>query len=120
MSKSTGNVVDPDQYSSRALRMYLMFIGPYTEGGDWNDRGIVGVERFLKRFEEWMSKSGGDRIEEEIYTFEAQLNKDTTAFKFNKVVSGFMTFLNKHKHTSLVPSQRARLNRLLKIYAPQL
>lgn len=119
MSKSTGNVVDPDRYSSSALRMYLMFIGPYTEGGDWNDRAIVGVEKFLRRFEDWMSKSGGDRIEAEIDKFEAQLNKDTAAFKFNKVVSGFMTFLNQHKHRSLVPSQRARLKRLLKIYAPQ-
>jgi leucyl-tRNA synthetase len=118
MSKSTGNVVDPDNYSTRALRMYLMFIGPYTEGGDWNDRGVVGVTRFLNRFEEWMSKGGGDRIDKEIDAFEAQLNKDTAAFKFNKVVSGFMTFLNQHKGKSLVPSQRARLNRLLNIYAP--
>jgi len=118
MSKSIGNVVDPDDYDPRALRMYLMFIGPYTESADWNDRGVVGVTRFLNRFEEWMGKSGGDRIDKEIDAFEAQLNKDTAAFKFNKVVSGFMTFLNAHKNKSLVPSQRARLTRLLNIYAP--
>lgn len=53
MSKSKGNVVDPgifiDQYGADVFRMYLMFMGPYDAGGDWSDKGIVGVDRFVQR-----------------------------------------------------------------------
>lgn len=53
MSKSKGNVVDPNQfvneYGSDVFRMYMMFMGPYELGGDWSDKGIVGVDRFVQR-----------------------------------------------------------------------
>ncbi len=53
MSKSRGNVVNPDayvqEYGSDTFRMYMMFMGSYEEGGDWSDEGIVGINRFLKR-----------------------------------------------------------------------
>jgi leucyl-tRNA synthetase len=53
MSKSRGNVVNPDEYLERhgadTLRIYLMFLGPYTEGGDFRDDGIRGITRFLDR-----------------------------------------------------------------------
>jgi leucyl-tRNA synthetase len=53
MSKSRGNVVNPDEfvekYGADVLRMYLMFIGPWDEGGPWNSRGIEGIARFLQR-----------------------------------------------------------------------
>ncbi|MFC1571960.1 leucine--tRNA ligase [Candidatus Eisenbacteria bacterium] len=53
MSKTHGNVITPDayveQYGADTLRMYLMFLGPYTEGGDFRDSGIVGIPRFLER-----------------------------------------------------------------------
>ncbi len=53
MSKSKGNVVNPadftDVYGSDVFRMYLMFMGPYDLGGDWSDKGIVGVDRFVQR-----------------------------------------------------------------------
>src|SRR3989339_1239524 len=54
MSKSKGNVVSPDsfieRYGSDVFRMYLMFMGPFTDGGDWNDQGITGLARFAERF----------------------------------------------------------------------
>ena len=53
MSKSKGNVVNPDEYVARygvdALRLYLMSIGPFDEGGDFSDEGIKGITRFLDR-----------------------------------------------------------------------
>ena len=53
MSKSKGNTVSPDKfiekYGSDTFRIYLMFMGPYNEGGDWNDKGIKGIDRFLKK-----------------------------------------------------------------------
>jgi leucyl-tRNA synthetase len=53
MSKSRGNVVVPDEYIEKwgadTFRMYLMFLGPYQEGGDFRDAGISGIRRFLDR-----------------------------------------------------------------------
>jgi leucyl-tRNA synthetase len=53
MSKSRGNVVVPDQYIARwgadTFRMYLMFLGPFQEGGDFRDEGISGPRRFLEK-----------------------------------------------------------------------
>ena len=53
MSKSRGNVVNPDEYIARygadATRMALLFLGPFDEDADWNDRGVVGMVRFLAR-----------------------------------------------------------------------
>jgi leucyl-tRNA synthetase len=53
MSKSRGNVVIPDEYISKfgadSLRMYLMFLGPFSQGGDFRDSGIEGMHRFVKR-----------------------------------------------------------------------
>ena len=53
MSKSRGNVVIPDEYINRwgadTFRMYLMFLGPFQEGGDFRDEGISGPRRFLDK-----------------------------------------------------------------------
>jgi leucyl-tRNA synthetase len=53
MSKSRGNVVVPDDYIARVgadtLRMYLLFMAPFEEGGDWSDAGLAGIERFAAR-----------------------------------------------------------------------
>jgi leucyl-tRNA synthetase len=53
MSKSRGNVVVPDHYIARVgadtLRMYLLFVAPFEEGGDWSDAGLAGIERFGAR-----------------------------------------------------------------------
>jgi leucyl-tRNA synthetase len=53
ISKSKGNVINPDSfiesYGSDTFRVYLMFMGSYTEGGDWDDSGINGAARFLGR-----------------------------------------------------------------------
>ena len=57
MSKSKGNVVNPDEFIERwgadTFRTYLMFLGPFEEGGDFRDAGISGVRRFLDRL--WKS-----------------------------------------------------------------
>jgi len=53
MSKSRGNVINPDdymdQYGGDTLRTYLMFLGPFHEGGDFRDTGIIGIRRFTER-----------------------------------------------------------------------
>lgn len=63
MSKSRGNVVNPDTYFDRygadTLRLYLLFMGPYTEGGDFRDEGITGITRFLERVWRAVPRGGG-------------------------------------------------------------
>jgi leucyl-tRNA synthetase len=63
MSKRFGNAVNPDEYDPDVLRMHLMFIGPYDEGGDWNDKHIVGVAKFLRRMAKWFSVEGEEEID---------------------------------------------------------
>src|SRR5207244_2148701 len=62
MSKSKGNVVNPDEYIKKfgadTLRMYLMFIAPFEQGGDFRDSSILGISRFLERV--WKFQSNAD------------------------------------------------------------
>ncbi|TMC49486.1 MAG: leucine--tRNA ligase [Chloroflexi bacterium] len=68
MSKSRGNVVNPDEYLDRygadTIRLYLMFLGPYSQGGDFRDDGVSGITRFLARV--WRSAllAAGDGTDE--------------------------------------------------------
>lgn len=54
MSKSKGNVVNPDEmiekYGADVTRMYLRFLGDFSQGGDWRDSGVEGMSRFVMRF----------------------------------------------------------------------
>ncbi len=64
MSKSRGNVVNPDDYvksvGADTVRMYLMFIGPWDGGGPWNSRGIEGISRFLQRVWNLVTETAGN------------------------------------------------------------
>jgi len=107
MSKSRGNVVDPDtqvaKYGSDAVRMYLCFMGPYNQGGPWNPKGIEGIVRFLTRV--WNLFDGLKDKEEETQTknekLERLVNKtikkveeDIENLKFNTAISALMILVN--------------------------
>ena len=116
MSKSRGNVVSPESYDSDILRFYLMFIGHYFDGGVWSDKNIAGITRFMSRFKEWMSRTGGDTID--AVKFKEQIFKFTEDFKFNKVVSLFMILVNENRNKNLTPECKNELISLLEIYMP--
>ncbi len=116
MSKSKGNAVSPDDYDPDELRLCLMFIGPCSEGGEWSDERIVGQRRLLSRMRRWLSNEGSERIE--LFSFEDQVDREVQAFKFNKVVSGFMTFYNRHKHLKPDEETARRIEELLRVFAP--
>lgn len=116
MSKSKGNTVNLDAYASDEIRLYLMFLGHYFDGGSWDDSRIIGVRKFLRRFRSWISESGEDSVDLE--EFKNTIFGYTESFKFNKVVSSFMILYNENKHKKLSPKQCQELEDLLEIYAP--
>lgn len=118
MGKSKGNTIDPDSYDPDELRFYLMFIGHYFDGGSWSDERLVGIQRFIKKFREWMKKEGTDTID--VDAFQQKVFDYTSKFKFNKVVSEYMTLLNAHKNKHLTPANKKVLTDTLNIYMPGL
>ena len=107
MSKSKGNVVTPDDYVSQvgadAVRVYLMFVGPWEQGGDWNDNGIVGMSRWLNRV--W-SLATADYEEKSLDAESAKdclrimhktikkASGDIERFRFNTMLAALMEYTN--------------------------
>lgn len=119
MSKSLGNVVDPSIYDSDELRAYLMFIGHYFDGGSWDDKNIKGIRRFIGRFSVWnKTESGNDFVD--IPQLKKSIFSYTESFKFNKVLSTFMEFLNKNKNKRISINDKTVLISLLEIYLPSI
>lgn len=118
MSKSKGNVVNPnifiDKYGSDVFRLYLMFMGPYELGGDWSDKGIVGVDRFVQRSFDQFEKYQGlatkftsaekfdmaalSKEEKSVYRKINQTigkyDEEIDSFRFNTAVAALMELLN--------------------------
>ncbi|MBR2766371.1 MAG: leucine--tRNA ligase [Blautia sp.] len=105
MSKSKGNVVSPDDlvrdYGCDSLRMYELFVGPPELDAEWDDRGIDGVSRFLKRFWTLAVNSAEKDVQatDEMirvrHRMIAEITRRLEAFSLNTVISGFMEFTNK-------------------------
>ena len=108
MSKSKGNVVDPDdlvaEFGADAVRAYLMFIGPWEQGGEWNDNGLVGLSRWVHRV--WnlvLEKKSGTapilpEIEKELHHHThktiKKVNNDLDGLQFNTMLAALMEFTN--------------------------
>jgi leucyl-tRNA synthetase len=105
MSKSKGNVVSPDDlvrdYGCDSLRMYELFVGPPELDAEWDDRGIDGVNRFLKRLWNLVmdSKDSDVKASKEMIKERHKLVYDVTtrleSFSLNTVISAFMEHNNK-------------------------
>lgn len=117
MSKSKGNVVNPDDFDSDELRMCLAFIGPYFEGGDWDSSQIKGIKRFLDRWRRWVNEKDGQE-EVDIKSLESKIDSYTHNFKFNKVISSFMEFYNKNKNKKISKEQKSVLIKIIRVFAP--
>jgi len=108
MSKSRGNVVNPDDYIEKygtdVLRLYLSFMGPYGDGGDFRDSGIAGMQRFVKRiwrnFYQWQDldvtdKSVYDQLERMMHISIWKVTRGIKNFKYNTSIAALMEFMNK-------------------------
>ena len=106
MSKSRGNVVNPDvfieKFGSDTFRMYLMFTGPYEEGGDWSDKGINGISRFLGRVWRLVTETGaGEGATADLRSLMRNEHKtvrkvtqDIERLHFNTAISAIMEYVN--------------------------
>jgi leucyl-tRNA synthetase len=131
MSKSKGNVVNPDEvvekYGSDAVRMYLAFIGPYNEPGSypWKLDGVDAMRRFLDRIyllrERTVATDITKKEVELLGVATKKISEDTERFKLNTAVSGLMVLvrgLESEKEVSLTAYRS--LLALLAPYAPHL
>lgn len=116
MSKSRGNVVNPDEYDSDTLRFYLMFIAHFFDGGSWSDKNINGITKFINRFLEWISREGTESIDFD--KFKTTVYNYSNSFKFNKVVSEFMTLVKSCRHLNINSQQKQEIITLLEVYMP--
>jgi len=136
MSKSRGNVVTPDGYVSElgadAVRAYLMFIGPWEQGGEWNDAGISGMSRWLNRV--WHLVSGeysqgevGQEADRALSRLTHQtirkVTDDLERLRFNTMLAALMEFTNyltkvKEEGTVSLSTWNEAIDSLLLLLAP--
>jgi leucyl-tRNA synthetase len=116
MSKSKGNVVNPDElvrdFGCDSLRMYELFVGPPELDAEWNEHGIEGVYRFLKRAWHWVTLHSGrwtTSPSKAMLTQRHVLVKNVTdrleSFRMNTIVSSFMEFINEVTSMSEAPDK---------------
>lgn len=101
MSKSKGNIVNPDAYIERfgadTLRTYLMFLGPYDQGGDFRDSGIAGMYRFTNRlWNLFQSNQSSEKQQVDIKTHQTikKVTEDLENFRYNTAIATIMEFVN--------------------------
>ncbi len=112
MSKSKGNVIIPDpiieEFGADAFRIYLMFLGPFAEGGDYRDEGIQGPFGFLHRFYDTVvsvveaedagklaaSASQDPEVERKLHKTIRQVSEQLPKLQYNTAVAAMMEYLN--------------------------
>lgn len=112
MSKSKGNIVNPDelvaQYGADALRGYEMFIAPPAPDAEWNSAGLAGVYRFLAKIYEAVialaqsnltSRTQDQLIKRPMIELIERIDRDYQDYSFNTVVSSLMTYAKYHLET---------------------
>ncbi|MDE2188724.1 MAG: class I tRNA ligase family protein [Patescibacteria group bacterium] len=131
MSKSKGNVVNPDSIVEKvgadSLRLYEMFMGPFDQAIAWDENGIVGCRRFIERVwklqdkvenEETGSRSGIVLL---VHKTIKKVSEDIEAMRFNTAVSALMILLNElEKETEVAPAYYEVLLQLLAPFAPHI
>ena len=127
MSKSRGNVVVPDQYIARwgadTFRMYLMFLGPYQEGGDFRDEGIAGIRRFLDKV--WGLVGAvtdhatvSDAAQRKLHQTIHKVGTDIDALRYNTAIAALMEYVNRLRGESQEGYAREAIEPLIVLLAP--
>ncbi len=128
MSKSRGNVVVPDpiieEFGADTFRLYLMFLGPFEEGGDYRDQGIQGPFGFLKRLWETIvpveGLAEGDPdpdLERKLHQTIEQLTRQIPELGYNTSIAAMMEYLNAVR-TGGRQARRSEVEPLVPLLAP--
>ncbi|HYJ81044.1 MAG TPA: class I tRNA ligase family protein, partial [Longimicrobiaceae bacterium] len=125
MSKSKGNVVVPDQYIAQwgadTIRTYLMFLGPYEEGGDFRDSAISGPYHFLSRlWDTALHAQDGPldpAVEQKLHATIRKVTEDLEALSYNTAIAAMMEYLNVVRAGGRTP-ERAAVEPLVRLVAP--
>src|SRR3989344_1923828 len=129
MSKSRGNVVNPDEVVGRfgadTVRTYEMFMGPFNQAIIWNEDGLVGARRFLERVwrvrEKVKHSNSNSDLEAKLHQAIEKVSEDIEAMKFNTAISTLMILLNYLEMTSVVPIKFFKtFLKLLSPFAPHI
>jgi len=127
MSKSKGNVVNPDEvveeYGADTLRMYEMFMGPLEDMKPWNTNNILGVRRFLEKVWKLQNKlvdETKDEVETLLHKTIKKVDNDINDLAFNTAISQMMIFVNKAQKEGLNKEQYEILLKLLSPFAPHI
>ena len=129
MSKSKGNVVDPndvvDEYGADVLRVYVLFMGDYESATPWNDSSMKGCKRFLERMAGLTEIAKGTGVTPELETdFHKTIKKvsaDIESMKFNTGIAAMMALMNKiYDVGHLTVDELKTFAAILSPYAPHL
>lgn len=134
MSKSKGNVIIPDEYIQKygadTLRSYLMFLGPFSQGGDFYDTGIEGMNRFLKRVWKLLSQSLIENSQLKIENMSSarvmhktikKVTEEVEALRYNTAIASLMEWYNYLNATLKEHNEKLSLEEVsvfLKLLAP--
>lgn len=123
MSKRYGNVINPDDvvetWGADTLRLYEMFMGPFTDTIAWNTDNMIGMRRFLERvwrLAENVSEGDVAALERELNKTIKKVSEDIEQFKFNTAISQMMIFLNMAEKERTIG--RGQFELFLKVLAP--
>ena len=129
MSKSRGNVVDPndmvDVFGADVLRTYVLFMGDYGSAAPWNESSMKGCKRFLERFGDLMDMAKGEgetpKLTSSIHKVIKKVSLDIEDLKFNTAIAAMMGLLNDiYDQGTLTRDELSILVRLLCPFAPHL
>ena len=129
MSKSLGNVVDPDdvvnEYGADTLRTYILFMGDYGSAAPWSESSVKGCKRFLERVADLIDIAHGTghtaALEGAFHKTIKKVSSDIEEMKFNTAIASLMTLINKiNEHGSLTKDELAIFLKLLNPFAPHL
>ena len=129
MSKSRGNVVDPDdvikKYGADTLRTYIMFMSDYSASAPWKESGVKGCKRFLERVASLSDIAEGTgttkKLESIMNKTVKKVSQDIEDMKFNTAIAAMMTCLNEINDVgSLTKDELSVFIRLLCPFAPHL
>jgi leucyl-tRNA synthetase len=128
MSKSRGNVLNPDEYIERygadTVRLFMMYLGPYTLGGDFRDKGIAGMTRFINRTWRATQLANGADVTDETrerrrHRLIKQVEDDIAELRYNTAIAYLMEFARDLDHESSDGTgRRIDADTLLKLLAP--